>query len=498
MNGLTTARFFYMKLLSRFRSIQGSLLLHELSFFIIILVTASVGIVWAFAWQQSSEESLRLTSMNNHMQNIRGELYRQLKEVFDANFLDDESAPEEYEDYTNRINGFIQELKQEAIEGRELHAVIDIEVAYQRFHGETSLLLTADNPSEQQKELLNLQLEKYTFKELEDAFGQFESLLNSKQYALADDRQKWMSQLMLLVPIPVLLAFTLLLLSRQFVNNNVLKPLARVMHGARRFSKGDLKHEIKRGGVEELVRLSDAINSMANDLAINRDRLIDAKKQAALGELVPIVAHNIRNPLAGIRAASQVTLDENTEPEIQEALKDIIIAVDRLERWVTSLLTYLHPIKAHFIYHSLTAAADNALLMMDLQLKDKDIQIRREGWDTGSTELMIDINLMEQAIFNLLQNGIEASAVSSEIVLVYKEDIDHIELSIRDKGKGINFDPIEENVIGRDETKRLSFGLGIPFTLKVIKQHQGELIYNANEEKGTSVTIKLPKLIKVT
>ena len=105
---------------------------------------------------------------------------------------------------------------------------------------------------------------------------------------------------------------------------------------------------------------------------------------------------------------------------------------------------------------------------------------------------------MEQAIFNLLQNGIEASAVSSEIVLVYKEDIDHIELSIRDKGKGINFDPIEENVIGRDETKRLSFGLGIPFTLKVIKQHQGELIYNANEEKGTSVTIKLPKLIKVT
>ena len=126
--------FFYMKLLSRFRSIQGSLLLHELSFFIIILVTASVGTVWAFAWQQSSEESLRLTSMNNHMQNIRGELYRQLKEVFDANFLDDESAPEEYEDYTNRINGFIQELKQEAIEGRELHAVIDNQLAYQRFN----------------------------------------------------------------------------------------------------------------------------------------------------------------------------------------------------------------------------------------------------------------------------------------------------------------------------------------------------------------------------
>lgn len=435
--------------------------------------------------------------MNNHMQNIRGELYRQLKEVFDANFLDDESAPEEYEEYTDRINGFIQELKLEAIEENEFHAVIDIEIAYQRFHDETHTLVTANNPSEQQKELLNLELEKYTFKELEKAFSQFESLLNRKQYSLAENRQKWMSQLMLLVPIPVLLAFTLLLLSRQFVNNNVLKPLARVMQGARRFSKGELNHEIKRGGVEELVRLSDAINSMANDLAINRDRLIDAKKQAALGELVPIVAHNIRNPLAGIRAASQVTLDDNTEPEIQEALKDIIIAVDRLERWVTSLLTYLHPIKAHFISHSLTVAADNALLMMDLQIKDKAIQIKREGWDSEPSEVMIDINLMEQAIFNLIQNAIEASSIASEIVLTYKEMPEHIELSIDDRGKGINFDPMKENVLGKDETKRLSFGLGIPFTLKVVKQHQGELIYADNKDKGTSVTIKLPKLFKV-
>lgn len=485
-----------MKLFSRFRrSIQGSLLLHELSFFIIILVTASVGIVWAFAWQKSSEESLRLTSMNNHMQNIRGELYRQLKEVFDANFLADADAPEEYEQYTARITGFIQELKQEAEQENEFQAVIDIELAYQRFHDETHTLLTVIRPSEQQKELLNLQLEKYTFKALEDAFSQFETLLNNKQEALTHDRQKWMSQLIILVPIPVLLALTLLLLSRGFVNNNVIKPLARVMQGARRISKGELNHEIKRGGVDELIRLSDAINTMARELTVNRDRLIEAKKQAALGELVPLVAHNIRNPLASIRAASQVTLDENPEPEIQEALKDIIIAVDRLERWVTSLLTYLHPISAHFIQKSLTHVADNSLAMMDLQLKDKAIYIEREGWELlVPAPVLIDINLMEQAIFNLVQNAIEASPVSSVIVLEYKESLDHIELSIRDQGKGMTFDPLDEDAVGKDDTKRLSFGLGIPFTLKVVKQHQGELIYHANGDRGTCVTIRLPKL----
>ncbi len=484
-----------MKILYRFRSIQGSLLLHELSFFIIILVTASVGIVWAFAWQQSSEESLRLTSMNNHMQNIRGELYRQLKEVFDANFLADATAPEEYDDYTNRITGFIQDLKAEAEQENEFQAVLDIEVAYQRFHDETHIMLTTLEPSAQQKELLNLQLEKYTFKELEDAFNQFETLLNSQQNVLSENRQKWMSQLIILIPIPVLLAFSLLLLSRRFVNNNVLKPLAKVMQGARRISKGELNHEIKGQGVEELIRLAEAINSMATDLAINRDSLIDAKKQAALGELVPLVAHNIRNPLAGIRAVSQVTLDENPEPETQEALKDIIIAVDRLERWVTSLLTYLHPIKAHFIHMPLTTVADNALAMMDLQIKDKLIKVQRNGWELVPAEVLIDINLMEQAIFNLVQNAIEASPKSSALLLEYRETINHIELIISDQGKGMSFDPLDESTVGKDETKRLSFGLGIPFTLKVIKQHQGELIYAVNGNKGTRVTIRLPKII---
>lgn len=483
-----------MKLFSRFRrSIQGSLLLHELSFFIIILVTASVGIVWAFAWQKSSEESLRLTSMNNHMQNIRGELYRQLKEVFDANFLADTDAPKEYEQYTDRITGFIQDLKQEAEQENEFQAVIDIELAYQRFHDETHALLTVIRPSEQQKELLNLQLEKYTFKALEDAFSHFETLLNNKQDSLTHDRQKWMSQLIILVPIPVLLAFTLLLLSRRFVSNNVIKPLARVMQGARRISKGELNHEIKGGGVDELIRLSDAINTMASELIINRDRLIEAKKQAALGELVPLVAHNIRNPLASIRAASQVTLDESPAPEIQEALKDIIIAVDRLERWVTSLLTYLHPIRAHFIQKPLTQVADNSLAMMDLQLKDKAIYIERKGWELEPAPVFIDINLMEQAIFNLVQNAIEASPASSLLVLEYKERSDHIELSICDQGKGMNFDPLDEDAVGKDDTKRLSFGLGIPFTLKVVKQHQGELIYHANGNKGTCVMVRLPK-----
>ena len=231
---------------------------------------------------------------------------------------------------------------------------------------------------------------------------------------------------------------------------------------------------------------------MADELASNRDKLIEAKKQAALGELVPLVAHNIRNPLAGIRAASQVTQDETSDPVIQDALRDIIIAVDRLERWVTSLLTYLHPRKPHFSRQKLTEVADNAMSLIALQLNEKQLTLSRKGWEGQVNQIAVDSNLMEQTLFNLVQNAIEASHHHSEIMLNYFQKNAQVVLTISDRGKGMTFDPVSEQVTD-GEAKRLGSGLGIPFALKVIKQHGGQLIYSDADSNGTKVTIILPR-----
>lgn len=481
-----------MTLFKRVHTIQGSLLLHELSFVVLILITASVAIGWALAWQKSSEESLRLTAMNSHTQSIRGELYRQLKEVFDASFLNDQDARDEYNLYLRRITAYLEDMQALAIEPEEDQAIKRIALAYSEFHRQTRQMLVPQNPTVEQKQLLDHQLEQYTFTELETAFSEFDHLLKHKQRDLVQSRQKWMSQLLLLVPIPLLLAITLIFFSRRFVSHNLVKPLAAVMQGARRISKGDLAHHIPTMGVEELVRLADAINSMADELASNRDKLVEAKKQAALGELVPLVAHNIRNPLAGIRAAAQVTLDEQPEPAVIDSLRDIIIAVDRLERWVTSLLTYLHPIKPHFSRQSLRQVADNAISLIQLQLSDKQIKLEKQGWDGQASITALDINLMEQTIFNLSQNAIEASPPESTIRFIYVQTDTSLELHIEDQGAGMRYDPVAEQVTD-GEAKRLGCGLGIPFALKVIKQHGGELLYDAEPGRGTNVTIRLPR-----
>ena len=495
------ARFFIdaliMKASRKLHRIQSSLLLHELSFVLLILITAGIGISWTFAWQSNSAELLRLTQMDTYSQNIRGKLYRQLKEVFDASYLEDDDAIDEYDAYTKRIRLYIDDHHLIADDEIEQRAVDEIAIAYEDFYQTTHWFLQQGQfgKIKEQTDLLDEQLEGRTFTAVEFAFSEFEIMLQNKRSLLEQQRRHWMSKILLLAPVPVLIGISLLLLSRRYVKRNVLQPLDVIMAGAKRISTGDLQYNIAEAGVEDLARLARAINRMADELVRQRDTLVEVKKQAALGELVPLVAHNIRNPLAGIRAAAQVTLGDDLDPAIEDALHDIIITVDRLEGWVTSLLMYLHPIQPHFTQENLLQVMDNSLSLMSLSLQEKNISLIKTGWEVEATNLALDINLMEQTLFNLLQNALEASTFGGTLRLYYEEQPDKVQLMIEDEGKGMTFDPVSEQVID-GESKQLSCGLGIPFALKVIKQHGGSLHYESRFAGygGTRVIIYLPLL----
>ncbi len=477
-----------MDILKRFNALPVALLFHELSFILLVLTTLTVAVSWSIYWQRSSEESLRLSTINTRMQNIRGLVYRQLKEVFDASFLHDADAAREYQHYTDTIRSSLQSLHSLAQTRDEQAKITQIEAAYQAFYHDTASLFKHVPLNPTQRQELDKGLEQDTFVRLEHALSALHQTITHAQQAISDAKDTWASRLTLLAPIPILLSLALLFTARRYVQMNVVHPLSMVIAGANRIRNGDLTHPIPPSGVAELVRLAQAINEMAEELALHRDRLVEIKKQSALGELVPLVAHNIRNPLAGIRAAAQVARDETLNDQARETLSDIIIAVDRLECWVTSLLSYLHPVKPTLSHIKLTDVADNALVMIELQLADKAITVEKQGWDQASQYLDLDIHLFEQAIFNLLQNALEASKAGDTIHLIYQQDHDRITLAIHDQGKGIMFDPLADNPETLSQ-KKLSCGLGIPFANKVIVQHHGTLHFARRETGGTTVTL---------
>lgn len=475
------------RLFKKLQSIQGALRFHELSFVVLIVMTALMSFNWALAWQKSSQESLRLSSMNTHVQHLRGDLYRQLKEVFDVVFLNDALAIEEYYQFSNQINNYLKRIHALAQSPTEEILIVRIEYAYNKFYQETRRFLDVEQLSSEDKVWLDEQLEQQTFRQLEMVFSDIEQYLQLQQQQLTDSDERLFGKMLLSEALPIILALILLSISKWFVRRNMLAPLRNVTQGAKVISTGDFKHHIPLTGVDELQRLAQAINSMADELASNRDKLIETKKQAALGELVPLVAHNIRNPLAGIRAAAQVSIDEANE-ESRAVLKDIIIAVDRLENWVTSLLMYLHPLKPHLIEVTLIELVDNVLSLMELQLKDKSIQLIRHGWQQPARQTLMDNNLMEQAIFNLIQNAIEAAPIHSYINISYWENAQQIGLYIEDQGAGFTETPQTDS---SQLHKKLNCGLGIPFAQKVIKQHLGSLMFENISNGGARVSLSL-------
>ena len=489
------ARFFMMRLFKRFNNIQGSLLFQEVSFVLIIMLTAGLGVSWVLAWQNNSQESLRLTALNTHMQHVRGDLYRQIKEVFDVIFLNDDSAEQQYFGYSQAIKHELNQMQLLARSENEQQQVQKIADTYDAFYAETRTYINSEDNEVTEKQLLLLDqpLEQFTLNVFETLFNDFEQYLQSRQSLLAAAQQRWLSQVFWMELLPILLALGLLLWSRHFVKKQVLMPLTDVIEGARRVAQGEWRYALAERGVADLQYLTAAINQMATDLIDNHDDLIEARKQAEMADLIPLVAHNIRNPLAGIRAAAQVSLDEKNLPVSQQhSLQDIIVAVDRLERWVTSLLMYLHPLQAQFSENKLTELTDNALSLIQMQLTDKQLTVHREGWQADIQQAQLDADLIEQTLCNLLQNAIEAAPDGSQLQLRYQQvNDDVVILEIDDAGRGINAQLISAADAQNSSRKPLHYGLGLPFAQRVMQLHHGQLTHIALQP-GTRVRLQLP------
>ena len=285
----------------------------------------------------------------------------------------------------------------------------------------------------------------------------------------------------------------LLIFSRVFLKRAIVKPLNDVLKATSEISAGNLTHRAPEGGVTELANVSKAINEMADKLTISQEALVRTEKQAAQGLLVPMLAHNIRNPLASIRATAQVMGDPEHDAETRESLIGIINTVDRLERWTGALLAYLLPLKPQPSNTTIQEIVEGALAPLQQRIKEKSIQLKLAVWPKDNA-IFTDQHLLEQVIYNLLLNAIDASSKAGSLEIILKNTQQVFILQVLDRGCGMPFKP-DPSAMSAPTTKRFGTGLGIPFAFKVCDALGGELKFDARPEGGTAITILLPKIL---
>ena len=218
-------------------------------------------------------------------------------------------------------------------------------------------------------------------------------------------------------------------------------------------------------------------------------KLVDQASLARLGELAAVVAHEVRNPLAGLRGALQV-LQQRSVPSTSDhsVIREMIRRLDTLNERVTDLLMYAKPRAPRFellrLPHLLQTTAD--LVRRDPAMAS--IAFRIEG---DEATVQGDAELLREVFLNLFLNA--AQAVEGRgTVRVVVTDGEQVTIAVHDEGPGIPREIHEAIFEPFFTTKHSGTGLGLAIVRRLLELHGGTIAAGSGPERGTRMTVTLP------
>jgi signal transduction histidine kinase len=292
-----------------------------------------------------------------------------------------------------------------------------------------------------------------------------------------------------------LLAFLLAAAGVHLVRNWVLKPVGALKLAAEHHAAGDLDYRIAEHSNDELGTLSREINRMADSLIEIQRRLVEQERMAAIGEVASTVAHNIRNPLAGIRASAQSSLADLPEDGDQYRLQlSILQTVDSLSKWLRELLMVSKPITLERRAVVLRDVVESVLSVLAPAAQRRGIRMVVDEAQPGC-EVYADAMRLEQAVLSILDNAVEASPTGETVRI----EIDRpatggmVELRIGDRGPGIPPEIMHRVASAYFSTKPGGTGIGLHLAKRTLQAHGGSLEFENDPAGGTRVVVRIPE-----
>jgi signal transduction histidine kinase len=211
---------------------------------------------------------------------------------------------------------------------------------------------------------------------------------------------------------------------------------------------------------------------------------------AQVGKLAAVVAHEVRNPIAGIRGAMQV-LTRRLAPDApeQKIAREMITRLDTLNDMVTDLLHFVRPrqpVFAQMSFRQLTASTIG-VLHDDPALADVVIDVQGED-----VMLMADAELLKLVLHNLLVNSGQAMDGRGRIVVTASSQEGTCEIRVADQGPGIPAETRRRLFEPFFTTKQHGTGLGLATARRFVEAHDGTLDLTSPPEGGATAIIRLP------
>lgn len=335
---------------------------------------------------------------------------------------------------------------------------------------------------------------------------QIHEILKRMERRVVDDMQQLAragadlrSRLGVVLGLALLLVALTAALSLLLVRRWVVHPVADLRTAAARISAGDFEHRIPVPAPapgDELTALSTEVNHMAGMIKQMQSERVEQERLAAIGEMVRRLAHNLRNPMAGIRGLAELTRSDVASlgavaDDVVETQNRIISTVDRFEGWLADLLNVTKPAQIHAeptdvpVWLSGLVEAHRALaqtkgVRLDLDLAD------------GPRLATVDPRHLEHAVSAILSNAIEAAASSAAKrsggpaprvqVRSSRCEIGQNgqraptwEIRVLDNGPGVPPDLRESIFKPYFTTKKDGNGIGLAVAQQVVRAHGGRI-----------------------
>ena len=226
---------------------------------------------------------------------------------------------------------------------------------------------------------------------------------------------------------------------------------------------------------------------------VKERELIQAEKLAALGRMIAIVSHEIRNPLGVIQTSAETLLEqsENLSETQREILTFILDETDRLNRILTDFLTFAKPQPVRRTAVDLQALVARVSQMLEKKAEQKGHTLRMVK-DSQSIWVEGDPDQLYQAVLNLGLNGLESMPGGGDLILrLRKIPGKWVTVEVEDRGNGIAIEDQPQVFEPFFTTKENGSGIGLAIVKRIVQEHGGKVEFDTGSH-GTVFRIYLP------
>jgi signal transduction histidine kinase len=281
----------------------------------------------------------------------------------------------------------------------------------------------------------------------------------------------------------------------------IQRPMVELQEKIAQVSEGNLNVAVSFANRnDEIGDLGRNFNHMMQQLResraeiehLHRTQMSRAEHLATLGELATGLAHEIRNPLAGIAGVIEIVgRDLPATSPARAVVKDVRLEITRISRTLTDLLETARPRRPEVRRSDLNTTVEHAVMLARQQVLSRPIKIELQK-APDLTEVEHDSDQIYQVLLNLLLNAVQAIERTGTVTVEIGSRDDYASVVVSDTGRGISPQNLPNIFRPFYTTKGDGTGLGLSLAHRIVEDHHGRIEVSSLVGKGSTFTILLP------